>query len=133
MTSPVRHGHEGLSAGHGHVVAASKGGRAAPADDIEDADPGLARERTGLAWSRTAISFAALGGALLKTAPAAGALVMVMSAVVWGLGRLSCRSEGPESPRWPRHFLITVTVTLVSLVALAVVLLTGSSPPQLRL
>jgi Domain of unknown function (DUF202) len=134
MTSTGRHGHEGLTRDRGLVSAASKSGPAAPADDIEDIDPGLAQERTGLASTRTAISFAALGGALLKTTtPAAGALVMVMSAVVWGLGRLSWRSGRPESLHWPRHLLITVTVTLVSVVALTVVLLTGSSPLQFRL
>ena len=57
-----------------------------PPDDIEYADPGLARERTELAWTRTAIAFAALGAALLKYRPVAGLLVLVLSAVVWRLG-----------------------------------------------
>ena len=30
------------------------------------ADPGLARARTSLAWTRTALSFAAVGGVVLK-------------------------------------------------------------------
>jgi uncharacterized membrane protein YidH (DUF202 family) len=42
-----------------------------PADDIEDADPGLARARTALSWTRTAISFAAVGAVILKS-PYAG-------------------------------------------------------------
>lgn len=115
--------------GRTHAAPSEDWASAAPADDMEDADPGLARERTGLAWTRTAISFAALGGALLKTTPPAGTLVLAMSAVVWGLGRMSRRSERPKSPRWHRHLLITLTVTLVALVALAMVLLTGSGPP----
>lgn len=120
-------------AGRTHAAPAENRASAAPADDMEDADPGLARERTSLAWTRTAISFAALGGALLKTTPPAGALVLAMSAVVWGLGHMSCRSDRPESPRCHRHLLITLTVTLVSLVALAMDLLTGSNPLRLGL
>ncbi len=38
-----------------------------PAGDIEDRDPGLARERTDLAWTRTAISFSALGAVMMRT------------------------------------------------------------------
>lgn len=104
----------------------------APADDMEDTDPGLAPERTGLAWTRTAISFAALGGAILKTTPPAGVLVLGMSVLVWGLGRIAHRSGRPASPSRHRHLLVTVTVTLVSLVALAMVLLGESSllPPR---
>ena len=35
-------------------------------DDPEERDAGLARERTSLSWTRTAIAFAAVGGAVLK-------------------------------------------------------------------
>ncbi len=133
MTPPDGQARTAPAVDHGPVAAAKEGGPAAPADDIEDADPGLARERTSLAWTRTAISFAALGGALLKTTPAVGAIVLAMSAVVWGLGRMSRRSARPESPPWPRHLLISMAVTLVSLAALAVVVLTGSGSAQLRL
>jgi len=93
-----------------------------PAEDIEDTDPGLARERTSLAWTRTAISFAALGGAILKTTPLAGVLVLGMSALVWAVGRISGRSSRPEATSWRGHLLITVTVTLASVAALAIVL-----------
>ena len=60
-----------------------------PDDDVEDIDPGLARERTELAWHRTAISVAALGAAILKIRLAAGVTILIISAVVWELGRLS--------------------------------------------
>jgi uncharacterized membrane protein YidH (DUF202 family) len=99
----------------------------ATADDIEDADPGLAAERTRLAWTRAAISFTAVGGALLKAAPLAGVLVLGMSALVWGLGRLAARGAEPV-PAGRRHrmlLLITAAVAVVSSVALALVLLSG--------
>jgi len=96
---------------------------------MEDTDPGLARERTGLAWTRTAISFAALGGALLRATPPAGVLVLAMSALVWGLGRLSRRYERlTDLHRSRLLMLITLAVTLVSLVALVLALPAGRTP-----
>ena len=100
----------------------ARGSRAAtgPAEDMEETDPGLARERTGLAWTRTAISFAALGGALLKTTPPAGAVILAMGALVWGLGRLSQRCDRLTNRHRNRLvLLITLAVILVSLLALA--------------
>lgn len=95
-----------------------------PGPDMEERDPGLARERTVLAWTRTAISVAALGGAMLKTNPPAGILVLAMSAPVWSLGRpLRRERPGPLSRR--RLLLVTITVTLVSCIALALTLWAG--------
>jgi len=88
-----------------------------PADDIEYADPGLARERTELAWTRTAIGFAALGAAVLKYRPVVGLPVLVLSAVVWRLGRLP-GTAGAGDVRDRRILLITVSPVGVSLVAL---------------
>jgi uncharacterized membrane protein YidH (DUF202 family) len=88
-----------------------------PADDIGYADPGLARERTELAWTRTAIGFAGLGAALLKYRPVVGLPVLVLSAVVWRLGRLP-GTAGAGDVRDRRLLLITVTTVGVSLVAL---------------
>jgi uncharacterized membrane protein YidH (DUF202 family) len=88
-----------------------------PADDIEYAAPGLARERTELAWTRTAIGFAALGAALLKYRPVVGLPVLVLSAVVWRLGRLP-GTAGAGDVRDRRLLLITVTTVAVSVVAL---------------
>ncbi len=90
-----------------------------PADDIEDIDPGLAQERTELAWTRTAISFAALGGALLKYRPAIGLPVLMVGAVIWRLGRLPGK-PGSGRARRRRLLLITVTVTALSAAALVV-------------
>jgi len=82
-------------------------------DDHEDADPGLARERTSLAWTRTALSFAALGGVLLKKDVLAGLAVMATVPVIWAAGRLANRHPG-------RLRLVTATIVAVALVALAV-------------
>jgi len=85
---------------------------------VEYADPGLARERTELAWTRTAVAFAALGAAILKYRPVIGLPVLVLSAVVWRLGRLPAPARGGHT-RDRRPLLITVTTVGVSLVALA--------------
>ena len=101
-----------------------------PAEDIEDTDPGLARDRTELSWTRTAISFAALGGAILKSRPYAGIPILSLSALIWKLGRLAgAPAAGPGRSR--RLLLIAVAVTGVSLVALALTLL-GPEPAGLR-
>ena len=101
-----------------------------PADDIEDADPGLARERTELSWTRTAISFAALGGAVLKSRPYAGISILVLSALIWKLGQVA-RASGAGRARPRQLLLIAIAVTAVSIVALTIALL-GSEPSGLR-
>jgi uncharacterized membrane protein YidH (DUF202 family) len=99
-----------------------------PTDDIEYADPGLARERTELAWTRTAISFAAVGAAILKSHPVVGLAVLVLSAVVWWLGRLPGTAVvGGTHDR--RLLLITLTITSVSAVALVLSFLGHGSIP----
>ncbi len=93
-------------------------------EDHEKADAGLAGRRTALAWTRTAIAFAALGGAILKTSPVAGIIVLALGAGLWALSRIVER----KTPGWPdsrRLLVVTITVVSVSLVAL-VVSLTGS-------
>ncbi len=76
-------------------------------------DPGLARERTSLAWTRTALSFAAVGGVVLKKDVIAGLIIMSATPVIWQLGRLARHRPG-------RLKLVTATIVAVSLVALAV-------------
>jgi len=94
-------------------------------------DPGVARERTQLAWGRTAASFAAVGLAVLRTSPAVGAVVMAMSATVWSMGRLSGRQPagatlGRGLTQRRKVQLIAAATTLVSLTGLT---LTISSFP----
>ena len=97
-------------------MTAPPGGQPAP-DDPEDRDPGLARERTSLAWTRTAISFAALGGAVLKVSVTFGLIILAMAAVVWRLGWM-------QRPGAQRLWLITVSVIVVAVLSL-VIALTG--------
>jgi uncharacterized membrane protein YidH (DUF202 family) len=78
-------------------------------------DQGLARERTSLAWTRTALSFAAVGGVMLKRDVVPGLIILTAAPAIWQLGRL------------PRNFphrikLITATIVAVAVVALVVTL-----------
>jgi len=97
-----------------------------PTDDLEDADPGLARERTELAWTRTAISFAAIGAAILKYRPAVGAPIMAFAAVIWPLGYFS-RTQTSARTAARRVLIVTVTVTTLAGVGLVIELLGHSS------
>jgi uncharacterized membrane protein YidH (DUF202 family) len=96
---------------------------AGPTGDVEDRDPGLARERTDLAWTRTAISFSALGAVMLRTSPVAGAVVLAAAAAVWLLGQLSARAARPAGDQRLGQrgilLLITAATTLMSVAALA--------------
>ena len=82
-------------------------------DDHEDGDPGLARSRTSLAWTRTALSFAALGGVVLRKDVVAGLIILAAVPVIWWLGRLPDTHPG-------RLKLVTGTIVAISLVALTV-------------
>jgi uncharacterized membrane protein YidH (DUF202 family) len=97
--------------------------RPAEPDDIEDVDPGLAAERTELAWTRTAIAFAAVGGALLRYHPLVGVPVLALSLAVWELGRLP-RKPGNGRARTRHLQLITAGITGVALAALVITLAT---------
>jgi uncharacterized membrane protein YidH (DUF202 family) len=93
-----------------------------PPGEPEEFDPGLARERTRLAWTRTAIAFAAVGAALLKTRLIAGLAVCGLAAIVWGLRHLF-RADARTRSQPARLLGLTVTVVAVAAVALAVALL----------
>lgn len=104
-------------------------------DDPEERDPGMARERTSLAWLRTAISFAALGGTVLKANIVTGVIIIAVAPVVWQLGRVSrSRSGLAELPRVgaTRLFAIAVAIVVVSLLALAVAIFGPADPGALR-
>ena len=81
--------------------------------EYEDADPGLARVRTSLAWTRTALSFAAVGAVALRKDVIAGLLILATVPVIWRLGHL-------DHHRPDRLRLVTAAIVAVSLVALIV-------------
>lgn len=110
-------------------------GPAEPGPDMEERDPGLARERTALAWTRTAIAFAALGGAVLKVNVASGLIILAIAPMVWQLGRVSrSQSRGEDLPvvGITRIRLITVSIVAVALLSLVVALLGHAAPGALR-
>jgi uncharacterized membrane protein YidH (DUF202 family) len=86
------------------------------ADDLEQRDPGLALERTSLAWTRTAISYAALGGAVLKVSVAPGLIILLIAPLVWRLGRL--RGAGAQ-----RLWFIMISIVAVAMLSLLVALI----------
>lgn len=99
-----------------------------PLDDIEDADPGLARERTELAWTRSTIAFAALGLTMLKLRPAAGVPILAFSVVIWALGHVPRDAAGTAARR---VLLVSVAVTAIAIGAL-VLALVGHDDQGLR-
>jgi uncharacterized membrane protein YidH (DUF202 family) len=99
-------------------------------EDLADLDPGLAAERTTLAWARTAIAFAAVGGAMLRKEPVAGLVVLAMTPLIWALGRfVGHRAARPEQLA-RRLLLVTVIVVMVSALGVAVAFL-GHGPASL--
>jgi uncharacterized membrane protein YidH (DUF202 family) len=97
-------------------------------DDPEDRDPGLAEERTRLAWVRTAISFAAVGVALLKVDVPLGVTVLAMVPFIWLAGR-RMTWHSPHGENRPRLLLLmALGVAAIGVVVLVLVLTRGNSP-----
>ncbi|MFI0422816.1 DUF202 domain-containing protein [Spongiactinospora sp. 9N601] len=92
-------------------------------------DPGLATERTDLAWMRTTVSLIALSAAIAKTAPAAGLVALSVGAGTCIVVRAIAQRARATAPRQRgrRLHVITVTLTLISLTTLAITLLSARS------
>lgn len=105
--------------------------RAEVPDDIEDADPGLARERTKLAWTRSSVSFAAIGLLILKTRPVIGVPLLILSAIIWSIGLMR---RTPALSGVPPRRILFVAICVFAIAAVALVItLTAHSPHGLRL
>src|SRR5260370_26536164 len=99
-----------------------------PRDGVEKSDPVLARARTSLAWTRTAMAVAAVGGAIVKRDIPVGVAVLVMSPLIWALGRLPIRAAGLARPR--PLLVITVAIIAVTIAPLVVSFAGPRSPPR---
>jgi uncharacterized membrane protein YidH (DUF202 family) len=100
-------------------------------EDPEDASPGTAGERTRLAWARTALAFGAVGLAMLRREPVAGLLVLVVTPLIWALGRY-VSSTAPPQARSRRLLLVTVAVTGVAVLAAVAALIGHGGPVRFR-
>jgi putative membrane protein len=90
---------------------------------------GLARERTGLAWQRSALGFVALAGVLLSVAAhreapgllALSAALVAVAVAVWRQGRHAYARAEVRAQQQALRFLAVATA-VVALVAAVVVL-----------
>jgi len=104
------------------------------AGEPDETDRGLALERTSLSWTRTAISFAALGGVVLRENVITGVVILAVAPLIWRLGRLT--GSGSSASQLPivsgtRIRIITVSIVGVSLLSLLVAVLGPSVPGAL--
>ena len=107
----------------------SPGATALP-EDPEDLSPGTAAERTRLAWERTAITFGAVGLAMLRDEPVAGLIVLAVTPLIWALARY-VSATAPQETRSRSTMLVTVAVTGVAVVATVAALLGHGGPVRL--
>jgi uncharacterized membrane protein YidH (DUF202 family) len=105
------------------------------ASETEEGEAGLALERTSLSWTRTAISFAALGGVVLRQNVITGLIILAVVPLIWRLGRLSVSGSPPSqlpAVGARRIRMITVSIVGVSLLSLLVAVLGPSVPGALH-
>jgi uncharacterized membrane protein YidH (DUF202 family) len=115
-------------------------GRVPAGDGPEESTRSLAPERTSLAWTRTAISFAALGGVVLKENVVTGLIILAIVPVIWQLGRATQGGAAEAGGRLPgvpavaatRLFAIAVTTAAVALLCLIIAIFGKSVPGALR-
>jgi len=109
----------------------STGGTVTPPPNTDDR--GLARERTALAWTRSALTMAASGVLIARAAfvgnlPVLGVVsavaMAILSALTWRNGRAIYRERRePRMPKLPQTAafgLLTVTTVLIAAAAIVV-------------
>src|SRR5512132_699114 len=92
--------------------------------------PGVPRERTGLAWQRSAFGFVALAGVVLSVAAhreapglvAVSAALAIVAAAVWRQGRRAYERPAVEAQQ-QAIALVAVATALAALAAAVVVVL----------
>jgi uncharacterized membrane protein YidH (DUF202 family) len=106
--------------------------------DPEGRDPGLAAERTDLAWNRSGLSLLACGTAIVRgigrvplasANTAAGVAVLALGAVTWGLGAWHAsrsRRRGTRPTTAGDLLPTALGVSAVGVVALLVAILSPS-------
>jgi len=97
-----------------------------------DEDHGLARERTALAWTRTALSFGAVGGVIVKSHVLLGLAVLGCTPVIWQLGRLTMREAAGQQQLDRRMRMILAVVIAVATAALVMSFLGRGAPVRSR-
>jgi uncharacterized membrane protein YidH (DUF202 family) len=105
------------------------------ASETEEGDAGLALERTSLSWTRTAISFAAVGGVVLRQNVITGLIILAVVPLIWRLGRPPRSGSPPDglpTVGATRIRVITVSIVGVSLLSLLVAVLGPSVPGALH-
>ena len=134
-------GDQAQAKGHAQPPAQPQPQTHAPAGDgPEEGIPGLAQERTSLAWTRTAIAFAALGGVVLKDNVVTGLVILALAPVIWQLGRVTkggAPGAGDRVPIVPvmgatRLFIIACTIAGVAVLCLILAIFGKSVPGALR-
>jgi hypothetical protein len=98
-------------------------------DDLDEPGIGDPANRTRLSWTRTAIAFAAIGAAMLKSSLIAGAVVIALSLPIWAVAQ-RVRHTADAASAASGFALVTGTVVLVAIAALAVAFF-GHSPDTL--
>ena len=91
--------------------------------------PGVSRERTGLAWQRSALGFVTLGGVVLSVAAhreapgllAVSAALAIVAVAVWRLGRRAYERTEVQ-PQQQAVAFVAIATALAALVAAVVVL-----------
>jgi len=73
-----------------------------------------------MAWTRTAIAFAAAGAAILKDRPVAGVIVLALGAATWAVTRFFPGPATDDGSRPRQLLLVTAAVTGVGLVCLVI-------------